>query len=84
MKAIEFTAPKGLSVPEGKGGGQNFDMLATFRAKSNGRMCLVAIGDYKMPGYDQAEPQPDLTKEVGMNAANRYREKMSGMEGGAY
>lgn len=75
MKLVEFTPPKGFTPPEGT---DEFDQLATFRRKPNGKMCIIAIGGVPMPGYKESP-----SKEVGETAANRYREKMTGMEGGA-
>lgn len=60
-KLVEFTPPKGLAVPENKAEGDTFESMATFRIKKGGRMCLVAIGDYEMPGYID---KPDEGSEV--------------------
>lgn len=77
MKLIEFTPPKGMAIPEGKGSGDTFDSIATFRIKPDGKMCLVAIGDHKLPGYDK-DAMTDGGREMGDKAASRYREKMDG------
>lgn len=54
-KKIEFQAPEGLAIPEGTGPNEDFDMVATFRVKPGGTLCLVQIGDVKLPGYDDSE-----------------------------
>lgn len=50
MKRIEFNPPSGI-VPEGTKSGGEFDLVCTFRVKPNGDVCLVMMGDEKMPGY---------------------------------
>lgn len=57
MKRVEFTPPEGLRPPEGTEAGDTFESMATFQFKKDGRLCLVAIGDNKMPGYsDKDDP----------------------------
>ncbi len=57
MKPVEFKAPDGV-VPEGTKAGEEFDLVSTFRVKANGNICLVMLGDTKMPGYsDKDEPK---------------------------
>ena len=51
---IEFKPPKGV-VPEDVGKGDTFDLVSTYRLKDNGEICLIQIGDHKMPGYDEDE-----------------------------
>ncbi len=56
-RKIEFTAPDGV-VPEGTKAGEEFDLVCTLRVKSDGQVCLVQVGDTKMPGYsDKDEPK---------------------------
>lgn len=84
MKRIEFKPPPGLSVPEGMGAGDTFDLLSTYRIKPNGDICLVAIGDVQMPGYnDKKVDHNDGAKEAGMAAAMKYKEKMNAPMGGS-
>jgi len=54
MKRIEFTPPKGV-VPEGTKAGEEFDAVCTFRVKPDGDVCLVMLGDEKMPGYGERD-----------------------------
>jgi hypothetical protein len=49
-KPIEFKPPQGV-VPEGVGIGEDFDLVCTFRVKASG-VCLVQLGEIKLPGYD--------------------------------
>lgn len=58
MKRVEFTPPAGFGTPEGTQAGDTFEAMATFQLKKDGRMCLVAIGDHKMPGYDKNKDDP--------------------------
>lgn len=39
-------------MPEGMGQGEEFDAVCTFRIKNDGTVCMVQMGDAKMPGYD--------------------------------
>lgn len=55
MKRVEFTPPEGFRVPEGTQPTDTFEAMATFQLKKDGRMCLVAVGDHKMPGYKDGE-----------------------------
>lgn len=73
MKRVEFTPPEGLATPEGKADGDTFEMMATFKIKKGGRVCLIAMGDFKMPGYDDQEP-----RDEGREVAGNYRKAMNG------
>jgi len=53
-KRIEFTPPEGV-VPEGVQKGETFDLVCSFRVEDDGMVCLVQMGDEKMPGYDGQE-----------------------------
>lgn len=50
-KRIEFDAPDGFVLPEGKGAGDDVEVLATVRAKSDGRLCLVELDGHRMKGF---------------------------------
>ena len=52
-RRIEFTPPQG-AIPEGVKDGEDFDLVCTFRVKGS-QVCLVMIGDTKMPGYGDKE-----------------------------
>lgn len=71
MRRIEFKPPAGL-VPEDAADGTEFEEVATFRVKKNGDICLVAIGEHQMPGYDGKSS----THEYGERAGQRYNEAM--------
>lgn len=87
MKRIEFKIPKGLTAPEGTQAGDQWQEMATFRMKPNGMMCLVAIGEHKMPGYengksDESESPMEMMQS---KATTRYGAAMGGMSpGGSY
>lgn len=51
---VEFEAPKGV-VPEDIQPGDTFDLVSTYRLKDSGEICLIQIGDVKMPGYDEGD-----------------------------
>ncbi len=54
-KRIEFDAPEGFSLPEGKQVGDDIEVMATIRVKPDGRLCLVEIDGHRMPGYRDDE-----------------------------
>lgn len=56
-RQVEFTPPAG-AVPEGTTSGEEFDMVCTFRVKDSGTICLVELGETKMPGYDTSDSKP--------------------------
>lgn len=75
MKRIEFKPPKGFMLPEGKQSGEQFESMATFQIKANGDLCLVAIGDSKMPGYE--EKQESSHRDEGGEVVSAYRGAMA-------
>lgn len=75
MKRVEFTPPKGFGLPEGKEAGDTFESMATFQLKKDGRMCLVAIGDHKMPGYE--DKSDNSYRDEGGEVASSYRKAMA-------
>ncbi len=74
MKRIEFNPPAGV-VPEGVTAGEEFDLVSTFRVKDNGDVCLVMMGDVKMPGYSE-------TKDKGKPSYSDEHQAMMGTGGG--
>lgn len=54
-KRVEFRLPEGFSTPEGMTVGEDFDAVSTYRIKADGNVCLVMLGDTKMPGYDDKD-----------------------------
>jgi hypothetical protein len=57
VKLVEFTPPPGV-VPEDAAPGKEFDLVCSFRVKESGQVCLVMMGDAKMPGYESREDKP--------------------------
>ncbi len=53
MKRVEFQPPQNV-VPEGTKDGEEFDLVCTFRVKGQ-NVCLVQLGDEKMPGYSDKD-----------------------------
>lgn len=78
MKRIEFKIPAGLTVPEGTEAGGQWQEMATFRLKKNGQMCLVAIGEHKMPGYE-AQDESSPMHEMQEKTSGRYGQAMGNM-----
>lgn len=68
-KKIEFELPDGLSIPEGVEDGDEFDALATIQLKSGGKGCLVALDDYRMPGYKQDDKPENDNKSYSQAAS---------------
>jgi hypothetical protein len=62
MADVEFKPPKGV-VPEDIQVGDTFDLVSTYELQSNGEVCLVQMGDVKMPGYDEGEYKRKKTKD---------------------
>ena len=54
-KRIEFDPPEGFVLPEGKAVGDDIELMATVRVKPDGRLCLVALNDERMPGFRDDE-----------------------------
>lgn len=54
-KKIEFNLPEGFSVPDDVSENGQFQALATIQLKDGGKACLVAIDDYRMPGYQEKD-----------------------------
>lgn len=54
-KRIEFDPPEGFSLPEGKAVNDDIEVMATVRMKPDGRLCLVAVNDERMPGFRDDE-----------------------------
>ncbi len=69
-RVVEFKPPQGV-VPEGTGVGEDFDLVSTFRVKAGGTVCLVQMGEVKLPGYD--------ANEKGGSAKPSYREDAEAM-----
>lgn len=75
MKQIEFPIPEGFTVPEGTMDGGSFESMATFRLKSKGKMmCITAIGETKLAGYEKGETPDSGGKEV----VRKYHAAMEG------
>lgn len=51
-KKVEFKIPGAFELPDGVEAGDEFESMATFELQKGGRLCLKAIGDTKMPDYD--------------------------------
>ena len=54
-KRIEFDAPEGFVLPEGKAVGDDVELMATVRMKPDGRLCLVEIDGVRMKGFRDDE-----------------------------
>jgi len=76
---VEFTPPKGFIPPEVSEHGE-FDLVCTFRAKSGGQICLVQLGDTKMPGYDKDEGKQQAAPDY-KGYATQMQSEMGGAGG---
>lgn len=74
MKRVEFKPPDGMQLPEGKMSGERFESMATFQIKKNGDLCLVAIGEHDMPGYE--EKNEPSRRDEGAEVVSAYRGAM--------
>lgn len=72
---VEFKPPKGV-VPEDVSSGDTFDLVTTYRLKPSGEICVIQIGDQKMPGYDE-----DQYEQEGKNKNRQsYADVMGSMQ----
>ena len=72
-KRVEFTPPPG-SLPEGKGIGDDFDLVCTFRVEQSGRVCLKTMGETPLGGDDKDYQQPpgygDMAKAIASSSGS--------------
>lgn len=61
MAKVTFTAPKDFAMPENVQMGETFDAVCTFKLESDGKVCLVQMGDAKMEGYNEKESKPSYS-----------------------
>lgn len=85
---VEFQAPKGV-VPDDVKPGDTFDLVSTYRLKPGGEICLVQIGETKMPGYDEEDydAKPAASRQDYGNMVDSMQSAMSsggGAAGGGY
>lgn len=75
---VEFKLPAGFQLPEGKGEGDDIQVLATLEIKGDGTACLVKLGDVPMDGYgdDETDAAPE---EKGFAANYMDQMKQAGM-----
>jgi len=59
MKAIMFTLPDSVQVPDGKGPGDSFQAMATFQLKPNGKACLTEVDGEPLDGYKSESETPN-------------------------
>lgn len=74
---VEFQAPKGV-VPDDIKPGDTFDLVSTYRLKPSGEICLIQIGETKMPGYDEDdyENKPAANRQSYANMADSMQTAM--------
>lgn len=56
-KRIEFDAPEGFVLPEGKAINEDIECMAVVRMKADGRLCLVELNGERMPGYKEDDDE---------------------------
>ncbi len=62
----EFPVPKDFSPPEGTQTGEPFQALGTFRIKSDGSMCLLAVDG---SAVSTGEQEPDESQQEPLQSA---------------
>lgn len=77
-KRIEFQLPSGFVIGENVGEGDEMDTLATIQIKKGGKACLVALDDYRMPGYDGTKKEKSEDKRSYADAAADNMEEDGG------
>lgn len=70
-KRVEFDAPEGFVLPEGKAVNDDIELMATVRMKTDGRLCLVELDGVRMPGFKEDE-------DDGKTYANASADAMEG------
>lgn len=72
---IEFDAPEGFELPEGVEVGKEFDLVATFKVKEDGEMCLQKVGG--LPVKRASSQAPERSVGQGMVSAFKNRQTES-------
>lgn len=84
MSTPKFDIPEGFTPPEGTAEGDTFDVGATIKMESGGKLCLVKIDGVPLPGYEEQAAKGEKAKEGASSAAvqadfaSRYQSAMSG------
>lgn len=82
MKKITFAIPKGFQPPEGITEGDEFSAAATLKLE-DGKLCLVAVDDVPLKGYEEESDKGRKANEggsaEGSNMASRYQAAMQQM-----
>lgn len=63
MKKITFKKPETLVIPDGVSTNGEFEALATLKVEDDGTLCLVAIDDNRMEGYDDEDEEEESEPE---------------------
>lgn len=87
MSKVTFTPPKEYTVPEGIEEGDTFDVAATMKMESGGKLCLVKVDDIPMPGYEEEAAKGRKAQGADMAAADtdlamRYQSAMTQAQAG--
>lgn len=81
-KRVEFTPPKEFHLPETAMKDGEFELVCGFHVKPDGKLCLVKLGDHKMPGYDGEEGKDESEHRPDYGEMTRGIQEGMMMEGG--
>jgi len=84
LKSVEFVPPKDFKPPENSQPDKDWDMVCSFRTKSDGKICMTKLGDVDMPGYGSKKDESEAKETEHKPDYGQYSEGiMSSMaEGG--
>jgi hypothetical protein len=81
MADVEFKPPDGV-VPEDIHAGDTFDLVTTYELRDSGEVCVVQMGDVKMPGYDEGEYKRKTKGKTRQSYGNMMDSMHAAMNGG--
>jgi|SRR5690348_2372437 len=81
-KRVEFTPPKEFTLPETAMQSGEFDLVCSFHVKPDGKICLVKLGETKMPGYDKEEREEENEHRPDYGELTRGIQEGMNMDGG--
>lgn len=74
-KKVVFELPEGFEVPEGIVEGETFETGATLRVEPNGKVCLIELDGFVMPGYDGEKTDTDATADESLPPRSGFEDR---------